>query len=287
MTAVTPADDQLLTDAIASLSSMGEIDRPQFQQMVSAYSEMLNATIAVSKATGGHLCANRWEAWPTYVLTRLCLMGKSLRILLFEGDSASIDYTLDVGSIGVLTRTMIEGSVLFHYVTEEGLSEDTKKLRTTIFDLHDCSRRSRFLKGIGQPAEYKKNKVILPLLRARLSKNPEYLALPDDEKKELRDGNHIFVGGLRRAARNAGWDITFFDALHTYLSMQSHMAPMSFQRMPEQIDFVLPAQFQFGYAVMCLDLLRNALAACALKALDIFPDIGPTLPASQLEVLKS
>src|SRR6266511_6455494 len=95
---------------------------------------------------------------------------------------------------------------------------------------------ARFFKGLDQKNQYREFKRILPVLRKRLAENPEYLKLPDDKRKELRDGR-IYVSGLRDAARIAGWDVSHFDAMHTYLSMQSDTAPMSFQRMDEQIDF--------------------------------------------------
>ena len=260
--------------------------REYFHEQLNLFIRVHEAAIATSQLTEGRKCPSRIDAWPSWVFSKILLVGMSLRFLIDRGLNDQTDtYTLDCGAIGTLSRTMIEGVILCQYMTEQDISEDEKRLRMHVLDLHDASRRSRFLKGLGTPPDEDEAAEIFAELKSRIKANPAFQSRAAEEQKKALSGDTIYIGGLRCAAEKAGWDKKYFDAIYTYLSMQAHMAPMSFHRADEQIDFVDPTEYQLWYCAIYLEHARKVLAACALRIFSQFPDIPRALSSTAFDAL--
>jgi hypothetical protein len=257
-----------------------------FDEQLKLFIRVHEAAIDASRLTEGRQCASRIDAWPSWVFSKILLLGMSLRTLIEAGLSEPTDrYTLDCGAIGTLARTMIEGVILCHYMTGEDLSGEDKKLRMQVLDLHDAARRSRFLKGIAADQGEDQAAVIITELRNRIKANPAFQKLAADEQMKALSGDAIYLGGLRAAAKKAGWEKKHFDAIYTYLSMQAHIAPMSFHRMDEQIDYIKPTEYQLSFCAICLEFARKSLAACSLRIFGQFPDIPQAMQMDAMEAL--
>jgi len=260
--------------------------RDYFTEQLDQFLKVHDAAIAASRLTEGRPTPSRIDAWPSWIFSKVLLVGMSLRILIDAGLREPTDkYTIDCGAIGTLARTIIEGVILCHYVSEPGLPEDSKRLRMALLDLHDACRRSRVLKGMAGQEATAGSAEIIAELRNRIVENPAHKNLSPEERGKALSGDTIYLGGIREAARTAGWQTKNFDAIYTYLSMQSHMAPMSFHRMDEQIDFITPTDFQLYFSAFCLEHARLSVAACAIRVFGQFPDIPQRLASEEMEVL--
>jgi hypothetical protein len=166
---------------------------------------------------------------------------------------------LDHFSIGTLTRTVVDASIMTLYLSEPGLSEAEWDLRRHVLFLHDATNRKRFLKAMHKhvgktlstsdaDAHRQKKSGILRVI----TKRGKELGLDEKRVDELSKGQLVFINGIRGAVREAGLDTNEFDFLHVYLSNHVHSHPVSLLRQ-ENISFEEPTDFQMSFCGFCLE----------------------------------
>ena len=172
---------------------------------------------------------------------------------------------LDHFSIGTLTRTLIDASIMTLYLSEPSLSEAEWDLRRNVLFLHDASNRKRFLismnKHVGTTLStdeldaHRENKD--GLLKVIMQRGKE-LGLDEARIEELSNGQFVFINGVRGAVSEAGIDKNGFEFIHTYLSNHVHSHPVSLMRQ-EKISFEAPTDFQISFCAICLEAATQYL----------------------------
>jgi hypothetical protein len=180
-----------------------------------------------------------------------------------------------------LARMIMEGMTAFFYLREP-VHDDEWKLRELILRLHATTVQIRSFRGRValdrevQAAGYRAGQ---ESLREQIRSNPHFAKLVPEAQEKLLNGNDIFVGGMRRAAEKTGAYATGqFDALYSYLSQHSHSAPLSFFSYERVgVDFMNPADYQFGLAGMGIELAAMCLRRTSLRHLDDSLQFNPKL----------
>lgn len=218
-------------------------------------------------------------------------IAHAMSIQLLYGNSVQEETEpgfLDHFSIGVLTRTLIDASIMTLYLSEPSLSEAEWDLRRHILFLHDASNRKRFLKAMHEHVgknlsaddldTHRKNKdgVIQIIM-----KRGEELGLSRGRLEELSKGHLVFIEGIRGAVREAGIDVKGFEFLYTYFSNHVHSHPVSLLR-NENFSFDAPTDFQLGFCALCLETATNYLEA-ATSRVDLFTGDMARDPNGHLE----
>lgn len=187
---------------------------------------------------------------------------------------------LDHFSIGALTRTLIDASIMTLYLSEPSLCVAEWDLRRHVLFLHDATNRKRFLTAMrkyaqkppppGEADAYYQNKEgILEVIKRR----GKELRLGVDRVKELSNGQLVFMHGVRGAVREAGLDVTEFEFVHTYLSNHVHSHPVSVMR-AEKISFSTPTDFQLSFCGLCLESAAVYIDAATKRVDDFTGDIA-------------
>src|SRR5262249_3200406 len=110
--------------------------RELFHRERARFDTSLEFAISVSKFAASRK-ANIPNVMASYVFTRMCVGADSLRYLLVRDIGRSKDLTLDHCSISVLARNIGEATLMFHYLLEDGVSDEEWALRGKVLDLHD------------------------------------------------------------------------------------------------------------------------------------------------------
>jgi hypothetical protein len=220
--------------------------------------------ISVSKLSAGRE-ANLPRLMASYVFTRTCVSADSLRYLLRRDVGESKDVTLDHYSISVLARNIVEASLMFHYLMEEGVSDDEWSLRGKILYLHDVTLKLRLFKSIGSTEQHEKFKQAMAELRDEIKNSPVYKGLDATRQERLLAGQELYVGGLRSTLKLAQVDANYFDGMYAYLSAQVHISPTSFFDMDKRISFAKPTGYQFYFAAYALAHARMMLLRSSVR----------------------
>ena len=225
----------------------------------------------VSKNSAGREAPLR-HVLGSYVFTRMCVSAETILYLIGTETGLATENTLDHFSIAILSRSLIEASLMLHYLTEPSITEEEWELRRAILDLHDYLLRARLFKGLGADAadEYEGWKHRAAERRAAIKALPAFGLLSKDRKEKIMRGSELYVNGIRGVLTQFSVDRGYFDAIHNYLSGQVHVAPSTFYYMHEgRIDFLAPAPYQLYVSSFSIANARYFLIPAAIRMLSI------------------
>jgi hypothetical protein len=169
--------------------------REVFKKEKKRFGAAVKIAIVVSKAASSRRSAEN-IVMASFVFTRMCIAADTLLYVIRREIGNSKDQTLDHYSIGVSARNIIESALMFHYLSQEGVSEEDWKLRIVLLNLHDATLKVRLWKGI-QEEQYKNWKTQTEALRETLRAHPAFQVVDQEQQKRLLSGQQLYVGGFR------------------------------------------------------------------------------------------
>ncbi|MEN5229749.1 hypothetical protein [Brevundimonas naejangsanensis] len=191
------------------------------------------------------------------VHAKMCAHARSIGAIV---QSPVFDHSAIVG----LSRMILEGLTMYAYL-KQAVSEPVWAMRETVLKLHDTVARITLLRAYREKSEYQDLRDGRTELLRVLETNAEFGELPEEQKSILRNGSVIFVGGMRRAAREAGWNEDRFTAMYNYLSAHVHGAPMSYFRTREHgVDYYAPSEAQKAIAATAISIATACLRRASL-----------------------
>lgn len=173
---------------------------------------------------------------------------------------------LDHFTVGTITRSVIDASLMTMYLSEPSLTFPQWQLRRELLYLHELTNRKRFLEAQGKVlASLERGRTALPFFdtyeadkkgsRDRIARYGEAVGLDRDKITKLQEGQWVFVDGARGAAREAGWDSSAFEFEQAYYSAYVHSYPVSFMKADEQgVSWVHPSPFQENFVALALNV---------------------------------
>jgi hypothetical protein len=173
----------------------------------------------------------------------------------------------DHSGIVALCRMIVEDLTTYAYL-KQAVSPEVWHLRDLVLRLHDTVARITLLRAWKDRTDDRDLRTGRIELEAAIEASPIFQQLPDTQKDALRTGTQIFVGGMRRAAKEAGWAEARFTALYSYLSAHVHGAPMSFMRTREHsVDYYTPSDAQAAIAAIAVAIASACLRRASLRQL--------------------
>lgn len=208
------------------------------------------------------------------VFSKLILHNGAMMSLVrdfFEGEERGL---LDHFSLASLARSSLDAALMTMYISEPSLSLTRWDFRRQLLFLHDANNRSRFLKPLRKEGVefgfFENADAVRDAIRAKLEKLGAGLLYSQEKIADYQRGLHLFVDGARGAAREAGWDVDFFDFNQSYLSAYVHSHPVSFMRFDEhQVTFEGASTFQVDFCHYVLDMTAKYTASAADR-MDVF-----------------
>jgi len=175
---------------------------------------------------------------------------------------------------------------MFHYLMEEGISDDEWSLRGKILYLHDVTLKLRLFKSISAAEQYDKFKQAVAELREEINNSPVYKTLEASRQERLLTGQELYIGGLRSTLKLAKVDAGYFDGMYAYLSTQVHISPTSFFDMDKRISFPNPAGYQFYFAAYALAHARMLLLRSSLTLAESASELLAKIDIGNLQSMK-
>lgn len=186
---------------------------------------MMFLSIISSKIVG--LAMSVGHSLGTAILGKICVTAMSAQDL-FRGHEAGRLPFMDHSSIAVLSRTIINSSIMYWYLTEE-VSEEEWSFRYKVMQIHDIAARVRLFKGIISE-EADKLRATLKTLRDELKEMPPFKKKREEERDKLRGGQQLYVNGMRSVLASMNFDERYYDGVYNYLSAYVHSMPLSYFR---------------------------------------------------------
>ena len=226
----------------------------------------------------------------SYVFTRMCVTADTLLHLLQRDVEKSEDLTLDHYSIGVMARNIIETALMFHYLSEDGVSDQDWELRRGVLNLHDAILKLRLLKSIGAEDQYQAFKEEMEKLRAKMKEKAAFKAIDAERQQKLLSGHELYVRGLRSTLKLLGFEDAYFDGMYAYLSSQVHISPSSFYFTEKRLSFDQPTGYQHYFATYAIAHARKFLLRSARSLADsddvVRQKIDPAMYESMSELAR-
>jgi hypothetical protein len=176
---------------------------------------------------------------------------------------------LDHFSVAALARCVIDSAIMTLYLSEPSLTLPQWDLRRHLLFLHALTNRKRFLTSLkkiqadGTNVPFFENYEEIKLgLKSVIDQRCEELQISFEQRGDLKNGQVVFISGVRGAVREAKIDVNKFDFFHTYFSNHIHSHPVSLLNADEQeISFSAPSPFQLGLCATCISAAVEYLTA--------------------------
>jgi hypothetical protein len=248
--------------------------------------ESTDFAISVSKLYTGRE-ANLPVRMGSYVFTRICISADSLRYLVQRDLEKSREITLDHHSISVVARNIIEASLMFHYLMQDGVSDEEWSLRGKVLYLHDATMKIRLFKSINATDQYNAFKHEAAKLQEEIKNAPAYASLDGARQERILTGQEIYLGGLRSTLELASVEKSYFDGMYAYLSSQVHISPSSFLETNTRLGFRTPASYQYYFAAYALAHARMMLLRAAVRLAESVPALAAKVDKDILDSIKN
>jgi hypothetical protein len=193
---------------------------------------MMLLSLISSKITGLPMTLSHSLA--SAILGKICITAMSAQAL-FRGHEEKRLPFLDHSSIAVLSRAIIESSIMYWYLMEE-VSEEEWDFRLQVMRVHDAASRVRLFKRLVVD-EAQNQRDTLKGLRDELTTMPLFCRRPKEQQVKLSAGEMIYVNGMRSVVGNMNFDEEYFDSVYNYLSSYVHSSPLSYFRDGDYHDF--------------------------------------------------
>ncbi|MDR6678443.1 DUF5677 domain-containing protein [Pseudomonas oryzihabitans] len=261
--------------ALVDQGSLGAEPSEKYQERVKGLDNVVRECMRISQYYAGIESPSGKHFYASVIFTALCTRAVSLLTLVPHTPWASklIEH-LDYASVAVITRTILELRLAFHYLCAEECSQDEWDCRWNIFNLHDCTSRRRMFEATEDGAEQLEGFTIqAEELRDRLRANPFFQSLPAKSQKNLLHGQTAYIMPLENIGERVGVDKQTFRWLYVLLSSHVHGLPMSFYRISEgaaERGRGLPSATEESYTCLLLSFSMSLLVGARDELHELF-----------------
>ncbi|MDE2246444.1 MAG: hypothetical protein KGJ91_09805, partial [Xanthomonadaceae bacterium] len=171
-------------------------------------------------------------------------------------------------------RAIVEGYLLFIYLTDSPASDAEMRARINVLHLADCVKRIEFLSETAAAQDHidyyiDQRKVI----QARLEKNEFFTGLSPTVRRSCLSGKKMMIRSRDQLLEATGYEKEQFDALYDLLSQHTHILTMSFYRMePNGRGTGIENDVDRSYIGVTLKLCAEILELATARLIGLFPD---------------
>lgn len=247
---------------------------------IDAYKELLDqfdSTVCESISMN-QFTSNRYVephiGYGSYIYTRLCIHAESLLRAAPMSRWAKTQFHLwDFCCIAGHVRAIMEGFLLYMYISEEPSSENEWKAKLWTMHMNDCSKRLKIM----QLTDSEDSAIFFEGERERIIKelnSNEYFQLLDSPlKKGCLNGKFLMLSTRDELIAKYGLDKKAFDVMFDILSHYIHILPISFyNHEPNKRGSGLLNDSDLGYLCMGLGIVNALMEKSNERLIEFFPD---------------
>ncbi|MEI8609556.1 hypothetical protein P4S70_11270 [Enterovibrio sp. Hal110] len=201
-----------------------------FHTALSALDKAVCEACAVSNFTGSRYAVH-YKGFSSHIFTRMCLHSQGLISALPKTRWAKRDYECwEFSLIAPHVRALMEGYLLFFYLSEEPLSEDEWYVKLNVMHLNDCTRRVRLHQNIRSTEDEAGCREQQVELKERLKDSEYFKKLSPKIQKQLLTGKALMIPSRDELLEKLEADIGEFNAFYDVVSNYTHILPISYYR---------------------------------------------------------
>ncbi|WP_241610150.1 hypothetical protein [Rosenbergiella epipactidis] len=213
-------------------------------------------------------------AFATHVFVRICNHAEAMAGAIPESRWAKKDsYSWDLSFVAPHARAIIEGNLLFYYVSKKPSSDEELRTKINVMHMNDCVRRiSFFEEGTSDYIGLNKQK---DELTERLNSIDYFQNLSGPTKKRCLNGKALMIPSRDELLIEMGEDVRAFNIMFDFLSNYTHILPISYYRMEangrgtgcfNEVDL--------NYICIFMEQCTQILRSQTDKIVDFFPDLS-------------
>lgn len=252
------------------------IDLQMYRELMHEFDAVVCEAHAVSQASSGRSEAP-YVGYTTRIFARLCAFSQCFvraapRSRWTKSDADNWDF----GAVAGYARAIIEGALLFTYVSRDPTSPDEWSCRLLVMHLNDCTRRIRLFETMGDTKQHASFLAEAEELRRQLKTNPWFGALSDRRQKDLLLGQTLTISSKEHQIEAAGMSKAEFDTIWQLFSQHVHIQPLSFYRMePNGRGTGMLNDTDLSYLGLALKKCTEIMSVCTDRMIELFPDAAP------------
>jgi Family of unknown function (DUF5677) len=179
----------------------------------------------------------------------------------------------DVSTVASHARSILEGYVLFRYLTDAPKDLDTQRAYVQVMHLYDCRKRIRILPHILSDGEIKGFKEQEKEIVDRLNGIEFFTDLDPKLRKEILAGKWLMISSQKELNAKLGINQADFDFFWNYLSQYTHVLSFTFYRIePNGRGTGLANDFDRDALSMVMAFCSSLLIAAVDRLVELFPE---------------
>ncbi|WP_305819388.1 hypothetical protein [Photobacterium leiognathi] len=245
----------------------------EFYLALSAFDKAVCEACAVSNFTGNRYVVH-YKGHSSRIFTRMCLHSQGLISALPKTRWAKRDYECwEFSLIAPHVRALMEGYLLFFYLSETPISEDEWFVKLNIMHLNDCTRRVRLHQNIRSAENEAGCREQQVELKERLQGSEYFKGLPVKLQKQLLTGKALMIPSRDELLEKLGADVGEFNAYYDLVSNYTHILPISYYRSEANGRGTgVQNQTDLSYIVFFLINATYWLSISTERMVELFPD---------------
>lgn len=244
-----------------------------FHIALSTFDKAVCEACAVSNFTGSRYVVH-YKGYSSNIFTRMCLHSQALISALPKTRWAKRDYECwEFSLIAPHVRALMEGYLLFFYLSEVPISEDEWYVKLNVMHLNDCTRRIRLHQNIRSTEDETGFREQQTELKERLKGSDFFNGLPSKLQKQLLKGNALMIPSRDELLEKLGLDIGEFNAFYDVVSNFTHILPISYYRSEANGRGTgVQNRTDLNYIVLSLIKAAHWLNISTDRMVELFPD---------------
>ena len=237
--------------------------RAQYVRSLSRFDAALCEGCAVSQATSGQF-VHPSLGYATHVFARILAHGRNLIRSMPWNRWCSSDYEdWDFGANAGNFRSIMEATLLFHYLSEADSDSDNQRAIVQLLHLYDLTKRTTIICDSETDGEADR---VRAEIVGRLESTRRFKELPPKAPKAALKGRWLMFESKENIMACLGWDKSWYYLLWNLTSQYIHVYSLAFYRLePNGRGTGIENQFDRKFLALgletCADLLRGIIDA--------------------------
>lgn len=206
----------------------------KYLKAVKDLEKIVNTCISLSNNTHKRKVSSWREEYGSYIFAKIVVHSIAVLKMIPNSELFEIPNNfkvLDISSLAVLVRALIETYNVFFYLIIDELDENELDFRFLLWHLHSECERLRMLKLIGSTnpiiADVEKD---IENYREKLLNNDFFKSKNSKERTLYRKGEVGISLTNSQISEKAGISVNFYKSVYKYLSSYTHTFPFSVQQ---------------------------------------------------------
>lgn len=202
-----------------------------YEELLKTYDASVCNAIAVSQNTGNRY-VEPFIGYSSWIFTRICVHAQSLiRAAPMSRWVKSDFHNWDFSGIAPHIRAIMDGFLLFSYLSEKPASEEQWKAKLWVMHLNDCTKRLKIMTGAEKQSEIEFGTTEKARIQGILNENIYFLSLEPSIRKKCLNGSFLMIDSRDDLLAKNEINKINFDIMYDIFSHYVHVLPISYYRM--------------------------------------------------------